>query len=131
MIQYYRRYAAVKAEIAILEADIELSIEERKRSFSRFHDFSTGLTQFDKTQNHINRMTEQLEIKKRFVERADEALSKLNGIEFQIARLKYIEGKGLAEVADELGYSYDHIRRLHSKMIRQYHNDATDMLETS
>lgn len=131
MIQYYRRYAAVKAEIAILEADIELSIEERKRQFSRFYDFNTGLTQFDKTQSNIDRMIEQLEIKTKFIERTDEALSKLNGLEFQIARLKYIEGKDLAEAAEELGYSYDHIRRIHSRMVQQRHNDATDMLETS
>lgn len=51
--------------------------------------------------------------------------SKLNGLEGLQYKVEYkhsIEGKTLQQIADELGYSYDHIRRIHSKC----HNEATD-----
>jgi len=42
-------------------------------------------------------------------------LDKLEGLEYKIAYKRYIEGKTLYEIADELGYSYEHIRRVSSE----------------
>lgn len=49
----------------------------------------------------------------------------LTGLDNQVAKLHHIDGMTLKQVADKLGYSYDHIRRVH----RRCHNDATELLQ--
>ena len=39
------------------------------------------------------------------------------GLENLILKMKYIEGKSLKEIADELGYSYQHIVNKHASII--------------
>lgn len=41
------------------------------------------------------------------------------GIEQHILRMKYVEGLTLKEIASELGYTYEHIRRKHSQIINK------------
>ncbi|OHW63092.1 hypothetical protein EUAN_08760 [Andreesenia angusta] len=43
-------------------------------------------------------------------------LKDLKGLEYKVGRMKLLEGKKLEEIADELGYSYDHIARISSKI---------------
>lgn len=40
------------------------------------------------------------------------------GIDQEILRKKYIEGKKLQEVADELNYTYEYIKRRHANIVR-------------
>lgn len=56
----------------------------------------------DKTQKNIN------DIK--------ESIKGLSGLELKIQEMILVEGKNLKEIADELSYSYDHIRRVKSKI---------------
>src|SRR5699024_9878235 len=39
-------------------------------------------------------------------------LDKLEGLEYRIAYKRFIEGKTLNEIADELGYSYDYMKEV-------------------
>ena len=54
-------------------------------------------------------------------ELAEEALiimvGHFKGLENLILKMKYIEGKSLKEIADELGYSYQHIVNKHASII--------------
>lgn len=51
-------------------------------------------------------------------------MSKKKGLEQQIIYMRDVLGYTLKEIASELGYSYDHIRRVSSRMKRS-HNHAT------
>lgn len=42
-------------------------------------------------------------------------MQNMNSLQRKVAFLKYVENKSLKEIAVELGYSYDHIRRTNSK----------------
>jgi DNA-directed RNA polymerase specialized sigma subunit len=45
----------------------------------------------------------------------DSKLKKLEGLEYKVYYMNEVEGKTLREVAATLGYSEEHIRRVHSK----------------
>ena len=131
MIHFFKRYAQVKAEVDMLEADIEMTVKERQRISNRGYDMNTWLHQLDRIQKNIDEMCERVDIKKEYIKKADDAMRTLYGLEYQIARMKYIDGKNLYEIAEELGYSYDHIRRAHSQLVKSCHNDDTEMKESS
>ncbi len=54
-----------------------------------------------------------------------EKLKQLEGLEYKITYKRYIKGKTLYEIADELGYSYDYIKEISSR-IYQSHFKPTD-----
>ena len=131
MIHFFKRYAQVKAEVEMLEADIDMTVKERQRINKRGYDMNTWVNQVDRIQKSIEEMSERVDIKKEYLKKADRAMKSLYGLEYQIARMKYIDGKNLYEIAEELGYSYDHIRRAHSQLVKSCHNDDTAMKESS
>ena len=46
-------------------------------------------------------------------------VEKLDGLEKEIIKRRYIEGKELKEIATELFYSYDYTRKKHAKAIKK------------
>lgn len=56
-----------------------------------------------------------------------EKLNKLEGLEYKIAYKKFIEGKQLNEIAEELGYSYQYTREVAAKTYKE----PTDKREKS
>jgi hypothetical protein len=46
----------------------------------------------------------------------EKAMSEFEGLEYKVAYKRDIEGKPLHAIADELGYSYDWIRKMSSKV---------------
>lgn len=52
-------------------------------------------------------------------------LSQLEGLEYKIAYKRFVEGKPLNKIAEELGYSYDYMREVSSKN-KKTHNYPTD-----
>lgn len=48
-----------------------------------------------------------------------EMLDKLEGLEYKVAYKKHVEGKRLHEIADELGYSYPYIRKVHMRIEKE------------
>ena len=69
-----------------------------------------------------NTLTKHSEIedilkKKREVKkRAEEALSKFEGIEYKVAYKRFVEGKSGKEIALELGYAYGYIKNISKKI---------------
>ena len=45
-------------------------------------------------------------------------ISKFDDLDSVILRRKYIDGVSLYEIAEETAYSYDHIRRKHSNLVK-------------
>lgn len=46
-------------------------------------------------------------------------INTFKGIESQILKKKYVEGKTLEEIAEELNYSYSHIKAKHAELRRR------------
>ncbi|MGG0516618.1 hypothetical protein [Bacillus pseudomycoides] len=57
-------------------------------------------------------------------------MSKKKGLEQRIVYMRDVLGMTLKEIASEVGYSYDHIRRVSSRMKRS-HNHATSVTHCS
>lgn len=53
---------------------------------------------------------------------AEEKLGELEGIDAKVVYMRDIENKRLYEIADELGYAYDYIRRVSSRNPKTGHN---------
>jgi hypothetical protein len=75
-----------------------------------------GLIQADKTIESLNGLNERLEQLERAKKRIDDLVRQFDGLEYKISYKRYVEGKTLKETADELGYSYDYIREVMSRM---------------
>lgn len=58
---------------------------------------------------------EILRVKKETLNRIEDKVKKFTGLEHKIA-IRLLKGKTLKEIAEELGYSYDWIREVNSKM---------------
>lgn len=57
-------------------------------------------------------------------------MSKKKGLEQQIVYMRDVLGMTLKQIAHETGYSYDHVRRVSSRM-KRCHNHATTMTQCS
>lgn len=57
-----------------------------------------------------------LENKKKTLKKMNDKINSFKGLENKIIYLREVEGRSLKDIADILGYSHDHIRRLHSKI---------------
>lgn len=74
--------------------------------------------------SRASRLEEEIERLKCFLgekELAEEALiimvSHFRGLDNIILKMKYIDGKSLKEIANELGYSYQHIVNKHASIV--------------
>ncbi len=80
---------------------------------------NTALEQAEDKIRSLNKLRDRLDKLDNTRIKIETLLSNFRGLEYRIAYLRYVEGKSLREVADELGYSYDYIRELMSKMKKQ------------
>lgn len=64
------------------------------------------------------------DLKQEYLELQVKVENKINLLDHKlmrsILRMKYLDFKSLIDVSTELGYSYDHIRRMHKKAVQQY-----------
>lgn len=129
-------YLTIQDEIEVLELQIELNKTELKRwnnyrtrdgDLAKHQTFLTSLERQNKLQKEID----QLETRKEeLIRRKKEIISlvdKFEGLEHKILKMKYIENKTLEEVAEELGYSYQYIRRKHAELIKRISFSKTIM----
>ena len=77
--------------------------------------------QVDGLYNTLTKHTEIEDILKKKHElkkRAEKALEKFEGIEYKVAYKRYVEGKTLEEIADELHYSLSGIKKISMRINR-------------
>lgn len=132
----------VRKRIEGLEVDRELMVKSLFKSapkdvssvnYDGMPKGSMSHKTLDRTWEDIRRIDNMLFLENTFLEnklkiknQIEESISKLEGIEYEIAYKREIEGKSLKEIAEELGRSYDHVRRVHSK-----YKNATSMPQTA
>ena len=59
-----------------------------------------------------------LEIKRRLKDRAEDIISSFDGIEYKVAYKRFVEKKKLEEIAEELHYSVDGIKKISSRITK-------------
>ncbi|MED1405382.1 hypothetical protein ACQVUR_16695 [Bacillus mycoides] len=79
----------------------------------------------DRIVEKSKRLKQLIADKKVLMGEAQFVMSKKKGLEQQIIYLRDVMGFNLKQVASELGYSYDHIRRVSSKMKRSQNHAIT------
>lgn len=132
----------VRKRIEGLEVDRELMVKSLFKSapkeissvnYDGMPKGSMSHKTLDRTWEDIRRIDNMLFLENTFLEnklkiknQIEERIGKLEGIEYKVAFMKDIKGKNLKEIAEELGYSHEHIRRIYSKA-----KNATLMLHTN
>lgn len=110
----------VKAEIEMLEVDKEYWIGKNEQlPFSSIGAAKYGLDiasqRTDRLNGRIASLEQKLEHYQAIEKEIRDNVEKLEGLEYKIAKLRFIDGMTYQEIADELGYTHDHIRRVASK----------------
>lgn len=80
---------------------------------------NTALEQAEDKIRSLNKLRDRLDKLDKTRIKIETLLSNFRGLEYKIAYMRFVEGKSLREVSDELGYSYDYIREVMSKMRKQ------------
>ena len=70
----------------------------------------------DRIHKKINALQEMLDSFKLVRDNNEKRINALEGLEYRIAKHRYVDGMSYKEIADELGYSYSHIRNVASEM---------------
>lgn len=133
MLDSYRYYMDLTNEIAILEFQIQESLNERNDWFftgrlgSKYR-LDVASEKLDKLAERIEWLVGRLERKKEIKSHIEEQLKLLTGIEYKVAYMRVVENKRLDEIADELNFSVDWIKKVSAKVTR--HLEYTDLLLT-
>jgi hypothetical protein len=80
----------------------------------------------DKIRSKHDLVEKLLEIKKRFRTQAELILSQFDGVEYQVAYKRFVECKKLEDIAEELQYSFDWVKKVSARVTR--HLEGTDIL---
>lgn len=134
MLNTFILYNDLCLEIEVLKEQIKLTGSELEYWFGIKFDDSYGdgiplgaigvnkfgvvaaLDQTERKVKSLNKLRDRLEKLEQSKEKIESLLKNVKGLEYKIARLRYVEGKSLKEISEELGYSYDYIREVMSRM---------------
>ena len=134
MIEPFVRYNDLCVEIEVAKEQIKLTEYELEYWFGiNFHDRElngipfaargvnrfgtlTALNQTDDKIKMLNKLREHLEELEQAKSRIESLLGKFDRLEYKIAYKRFVEGKTLRVISEELSYSYDYVRELMSKM---------------
>lgn len=110
----------LKAEIEMLEVDKGYWLGKNEQlPFASIGADKYGLDVASQRADRLNGRIASLETKLDHYQAVEkeirENVEKLEGLEYKIAKLRFIDGMTYQEIADELGYTHDHIRRVASK----------------
>lgn len=120
MYEWLKDYIKLQEEIAYLELKIDQNQTELKRWVEG--DLSKVKLEADSIASGLEEKIEsQLKLlgeKKRQREELIALVEKFEGLDNQILRMKWFEGKTLEEIAVELKYSYGYIKRKHADIMK-------------
>lgn len=75
----------------------------------------------NKIDTMIEQVDEQLKAKRETLNKVESVLSQLDGLDYKVAFMRDKLNMRLNEIAEKLGYSYDHIRRVSSRIQKMPH----------
>lgn len=110
----------IKAEIEALQLDLNywLGKHDRHLVFSegtRKYGLDVATKRVDFLYDRMEKVEARLKAYQEIEKEIRENVEKLDGLEYKIAKLRFIDGMTYQEIADQLGYTHDHIRRVASK----------------
>lgn len=123
-MQIMHFYSDILREIDIIKEQLKTINKAIERwyfggSLSDKYGANTTIFQVDKLVKSRNELYDRLEMLERSKERIEKLMQEFDGLEYKIAYLRIVENMTHKEVADELGYSEQYIRRLWMNMKKQ------------
>lgn len=76
----------------------------------------------DRIHKKINNLQGMLEKYIMIRDTNERRINGFQGLQYKIAKLRYVNGMSYKEIADELGYSYSHIRNVASELRNTVHS---------
>lgn len=79
------------------------------------------IERLNKIDDSLSVLYEILNEKKKVREKIERMIEQMEGLEYKVAYMRDMKGMKLQQIADELGYSHDHIRRVSSRIKKMPH----------
>lgn len=117
----------IKAEIELLQIDLDYWVGKNtsapliSQGAARYG-LDVAAERTDMLYERMGKLEERLVAYEEIEKEIRENIEKLQGLEYKIAKLRFIDGLSYQEVADKLGYSYGYIRNVVSKGDNQMTN---------
>lgn len=120
MYEWLNTYTLMKKRIGYLEFYLEQSEAELDRWVSgdlvnvrlTKGSIACGL------ERRIEEIKSELSYMKSKMDKLIELIEQFDDVESRLLKMKYIDGMTLESIAEELGYSHGHIKRLHANTMR-------------
>lgn len=130
----YRYYSDLVAEIEILEYQIEICINERKDWYfdgrlGKSLRLDQAAEKIDKLSERIEWLDERLQQKRKYRKHIEHKLSELESLEYKVAYMRVVERRTLEQIAEELNFSVDWIKKVSARVTR--HLEGTDILNST
>ncbi|WP_315293456.1 MULTISPECIES: sigma factor-like helix-turn-helix DNA-binding protein [Mammaliicoccus] len=109
----------LKKDICIEEINRWHSINDTRADLGKKHDFLSRVQQVDRIREELNELNERIERIERQKNKVLELINRFDGIEQKILRKKYIDDMTLQQIAYDLGYSEQYIRKKHAECIKR------------
>lgn len=127
----YVYYFDLINEIELLEYQLNICLAERKDW--NFYGRLGNKVRMDQAAENLDRLAEQIEFisaaldkKHSYKKHIEHKLSEFKALEYQVAHLRIVKGMTLEQIAVELDYSVDWIKKVSANITR--HFEGTDTL---
>jgi hypothetical protein len=141
LVDVFQTYSNLCKEIDLLEIErknleAEWKIYRSLMFGNRRAGFNGGIAalpmenvaeRLDKIKDKHDLVEKLLGIKNRFRTQAELILSQFDGVEYQVAYKRFVECKKLEDIAEEMQYSLDWIKKVSARISR--HLEGTDILK--
>lgn len=71
-----------------------------------------------KVEDNIEKLKDRIAVKIEWRDELVRLVDTFKGLDHKILKMKYVDGMKLGDIADELKYSHEHIRRKHAEIIQ-------------
>lgn len=128
MLEWLKLYRDLDMQHKALELKRDISKEEIDRWYSvsyaradlgKKQDMLSRVRQVDRIREELEELNERIERIERQKNKVIELIDRFEGIEHKILRKKYIDDMTLQEIAYDLGYSEQYIRKKHAECIKR------------
>lgn len=109
----------LKRDISKEEIDRWYSVSYARADLGKKQDMLSRVRQVDRIREELEELNERIERIERQKKKVLELIDRFEGIEHKILRKKYIDDMTLQEIAYDLGYSEQYIRKKHAECIKR------------
>ncbi len=113
------RALELKRDISKEEIDRWYSVSYARADLGKKQDMLSRVRQVDRIREELEELNERIERIERQKNKVLELIDRFEGIEHKILRKKYIDDMTLQEIAYDLGYSEQYIRKKHAECIKR------------